>query len=354
MRKNTFNLLIGLVVSCSLFGQKLAPGKNYEVAVVGFYNLENLFDTIVDSDVNKILQDDFTPEGDHRFTSERYQEKLENLSRVIGDMAKETTPDGPAVLGICEIENRQVVEDLVAMPSIKDRNYKVVHYDSPDRRGIDVGFIYQEKYFKLESSKQYPLRNPEEPDFYTRDQLLVSGDLNGERMHFIVAHWPSRRGGEKRSRPGRILAAELALHIMDSIREQEPNAKIMFMGDLNDDPLSYSMKKVMESEGDIEKVEANGLYNPMEKFYKLGIGTLAWRDNWNLFDQMVLTSPLVETGSDFSSYKFFKAKVFNEPYLKQTSGSFAGYPLRTYVGTTWQGGFSDHFPVYILLIKEKE
>lgn len=352
--KRTINLLIGLVATCSLTAQTLDSKKSYEVACVGFYNLENLFDTIVDEDVNKILTEDFTPNGPKQFTSERYHQKLENLSKVIADMGVETTPDGAAVLGVCEIENKQVLQDLVAMPNIAGRNYQIVHYDSPDRRGIDVGFLYQEKYFKLISSTSYPLHDPEEKEFYTRDQLLVTGELNGEKMHFIVAHWPSRRGGEKRSRPKRILAAELGLHIMDSIRKEDPNAKIIYMGDLNDDPTSYSMKKTMKTKGNIESVKEGDLYNAMENFYKKGIGTLAWRDNWNLFDQLVCSSPLIETGSDFSSYKFFKARVFNEPYLKQTSGSFKGYPLRTYVGPTWQGGYSDHFPVYLFLIKEKQ
>lgn len=352
MKKGVLKLIFTLLLFSS-FGQKLKEGTEYNVICIGFYNLENLYDTIIDPDQNKILQDDFTPKGDKRFSSERYKQKLENMAKVIADLGKESQPDGPAVLGLCEVENRQVLEDLVAMPAISGRKYKIAHYDSPDRRGVDVALLYQEKYFTLESSKSYTLKDPAEPDFYTRDQLLVSGKLGGESFHFMVGHWPSRRGGEKRSRPHRIMAAELGLKVMDSIRKVESNAKIVYMGDLNDDPASFSIKKVMKTEGDVTQVESGELYNPMEKLYDQGIGTLAWRDSWNLFDQFICTSTLAEKDNNFNSYKIYKAKVFNAAYLKNSTGSFAGYPFRTYVGSTWQGGYSDHFPVYMYLVKEK-
>jgi hypothetical protein len=315
--------------------------------------MENLFDTIVDPDPNKILQDDFTPEGKNNFTSERYHQKLENLSKVLSEIGTETTDDGLAVIGVSEIENRGVLEDLVAMPLLKKRNYQIVHYDSPDRRGIDVALLYQEKYFKPDTSYSYRLVDPADSGFYTRDQLLVSGKLDGEDFNFMVAHWPSRRGGQKRSEPKRMLAAELGKHVMDSIQSADPEAKIIYMGDLNDDPTNKSLKKVIGTERDIEDVEEGGYYNPMEEYFLKGIGTLAYRDNWNLFDQLICNYDLLEKGSDFSSYKFYKAKVYNATYLKQTSGSYKGYPLRSYVGGVWQGGYSDHFPVYLFLIKQR-
>lgn len=331
----------------------IAQEKTYKLVCIGFYNLENLFDTIVDPDTSKILQDDFTPDGAHAYTAERYQQKLENLSLVISKMGTEMSPDGPAILGVSEIENRQVLEDLVKMPLIKDRNYKIAHYESPDRRGIDVGLLYQEKYFTLESTKSIKLHNPEDPDFRTRDQLLVSGELDGERMHFMVAHWPSRRGGQKRSAPKRVLAAQTGKAAIDSIKQAEPNAKVIYMGDLNDDPTNGSVKDVFNTKSKPEKVTKDAhFFNPMEPFFKKGIGTLAWRDSWNLFDQLICTKPLVTAEKDYSTYKFYKAVVYNEEFLKNKEGSYKGYPKRTYVGTTWQGGYSDHFPVYLYLIKE--
>lgn len=353
MKKILYPLILLAFHYYTVSAQELDNAKSYNVVCVGFYNLENLFDTIVDPDVNKILQDDFTPEGAHRFTSDRYHQKLENLSKVIAELGTATTPHGAAVIGVAEVENIHVLEDLVAMPALKDRNYKIVHYDSPDKRGIDVGFLYQERYFKLDTSMIFHTIDPENSDWYTRDQLVMSGKIDGEPFHFVVAHWPSRRGGQKRSEPKRMLAADLGKHIIDSIQGVDPSAKVIYMGDLNDDPTSNSLKKNLGTVGRIDKVEAGNLYNPMEQFFKNGIGTLAWRDNWNLFDQLICTSNLIETGKDYSTYKFFKATVYNESYLKVTEGSYKGYPKRTYVGTTWQGGYSDHFPVFLYLIKEQ-
>ncbi len=328
--------------------------KEYKLVCVGFYNLENLFDTIVDPDTNKILQDDFTPDGPHAFTAERYQKKLENLSMVISKLGTDKTPDGAAVLGVSEIENRAVLEDLVKMPAIKDRNYKIMHYESPDIRGIDVAILYQEKYFKPTSSRSVTLRMEDKPNFRTRNQMLVTGMLDGEEVHFMVAHWPSRRGG-KSSVPKRMAAAKLGKSVIDSVLASDPDAKIIYMGDLNDDPTSPSLKKGMLSEGSVEKLnKKEELFNPMEPLFKKGIGTLAWRDSWNLFDQLICTQSLVTRKKDYSDYKYFKAVVYNKEFLKNKEGSYKGYPKRTFAGTTWLGGYSDHFPVYLYLIKEKK
>ena len=343
----TFLIIISYGFS---YGQELEKGKEYNVITIGFYNLENLFDTL---DTEGVHDTEFTPAGDKIWNSERYQQKLQNMAKVISEIGTETSPDGPAILGVCEIENKSVLEDLVKQPAIKNRNYQIVHYNSPDRRGIDVAFLYQPKYFKLESSQKIDLIM-EDSTFKTRNQLLMTGELDGERTHFMVAHWPSRRGGQKRSAPKRAAAAKLAYSVVDSIKKAEPNAKVLFMGDLNDDPKSKSMTEHMHSIGKLKKLNSGDLYNPMESLYLKGIGTLAWRDNWNLFDQMVLTQAFLAKNNDFSTYSYFKAKVFNKSYLQQKTGNFKGYPFRTYVGPNYQGGYSDHFPVYMFLIKEKK
>jgi hypothetical protein len=343
------SFLLGLTFPLITLGQTLDPNKKYDVACIGFYNLENLYDTI---DSPNTRDSEFTPAGDKQWNSKRYYEKLNNLSRVISEMGKEITPDGIAVLGVCEIENRMVLEDLVKTEGIKNRNYQIVHYDSPDRRGVDVGLLYQPKYFKLTGSKSYTLHLPADTSFRTRDQLLVSGELLGEKMHYIVCHWPSRSGGEAKSAPLRMAAALLTMHIMDSLRKEDPNAKIIVMGDLNDDPKSVSVKKGMRSVGNIAKLKPEQLFNASEDAYNKGIGTLAWRDAWNLFDQMIMTPALVDPNFTFSELSFYKFKVFNKPFLANKEGSFAGYPFRTYVGNTYQGGFSDHFAVYTILVRE--
>jgi hypothetical protein len=323
--------------------------KQFLATGIGFYNLENLFDTIIDPDQNKILQDDYTPKGNKGWTSQRYHEKLENMSKVISEIGTDITPDGLAILGVSEIENKSVMEDLVATKNLKSRGYKVVHYDSPDKRGIDVGLLYNPKYFKVTSSSSISLRRID-TTFYTRSQLLVSGLLNGEEVHVIVAHWPSRRGGEKKSKPRRASAAKLGRMIIDSLQAEDPNAKVFYMGDLNDDPVDESVKKHLGGVAKEENVQKADLYNPWAEYYKKGIGTLAYRDAWNLFDQIMVTKPLL--GKDYSSYKLYKSKIFNKAFLKNTSGRYKGYPYRTHAGGSYTGGYSDHFPVYMVLIKE--
>ena len=334
--------------------QEIDHSKQVEVACFAFYNLENLFDTIVDPDTNKILQEDFTPAGKKNWNSKKYFHKLNNLAEVISKLGvSNASPDGPAVLGVCEIENSAVLKDLVKNEKIAKRNYNIVHHEGPDRRGIDCAFLYNPNYFKVESSKSYRLRMPNDSLFASRDQLLVSGSYLGERMHFLVLHWPSRRGGEKKSRPKRIQAAKLSRKIADSIKAVDEKAKIIIMGDLNDDPVSSSVKDFIKAVGDVNSVSENNYYNCMYDKYKKGIGSLAYRDNWNLFDQFILSPSLVNPLNDYSNFKFFSSTVYNKSYLKQKEGNFSGYPFRTYVGSNFMGGYSDHFPVYIYLVREK-
>ena len=326
--------------------------QNVEAIAIGFYNLENLFDTINDPN---LPDDEFTPTGPKLWNSKRYWHKINNMAEVISKIAVDDKIGlkGLAVLGVSEVENKRVLEDLVKAPPIKNFNYQIVHYESPDHRGIDVALLYNPKVFKVESSKQIPLIIKDNPDFKTRSQLVVVGKLGGEDFAFIVNHWPSRRGGEKKTRPYRIAAAKLAYSIIDSLKKLNPNLKIILMGDLNDDPINKSIKKYLQSKGKEDKVRNNDLFNPFEKLFKMGVGTLAYRDNWNLFDNILLTKSLLKTDKlDLQGWKYYKAKVFNPSFLKQKEGNFAGYPYRTFVGNHFMGGFSDHFPVYVILIRK--
>ena len=346
------HLILSLLLTGALVGSLFSQDNKQEYLVtgIGFYNLENLFDTLIDPDPNKILQEDFTPKGQKKWTAEHYQEKLVNMAKVISELGTEVTPDGLAVLGVCEVENKSVLEDLIKVKSIKERRYKVVHYDSQDKRGIDVGLLYNPKYFKVISSKNFSLRSVD-TTFYSRDQLLVTGLLNGEKVHLIVAHWPSRRGGEKRSKPRRASAAKLGRMIVDSLQANDPNAKVFYMGDLNDDPTDESVKKHLRGQGKKENMKKGDLFNPWESYYKKGIGTLAYRDTWNLFDQIMVSKSLL--GKNYASLKLYKSKIFSKPYLKNTEGRYKGYPFRTYSFGSYIGGYSDHFPVYMFLIKEQ-
>lgn len=338
-------ILFTLLLSIYTYAQEK---KEYNVVCVAFYNLENLFDTIDTPDVNDF---EYTPGGPNEWNTTKYISKLKNLSKAVSEIGTDFTPHGPAILGVSEIENRFVLEDLVKQELIASRNYQIVHYDGPDRRGVDVALLYNPAYFKVTSSKSYRLKIPGRDNFYTRDQLLVSGELQGDPIHIIVGHWPSRSGGESRSRPLRNAAAALGRHIIDSIQNVDPNAKVVLMGDLNDNPDNESVLKILRALPEQKDMKDSDLYNPFFNLYKKGIGTLAWRDTWSLFDMILPTKPLLET--DYSSYRFYKASVFNKAFLQQPSGRFKGYPFRTHAGGQYLGGFSDHFPTYILLIREK-
>jgi hypothetical protein len=327
-----------------------AQEKQYKAGCIAFYNTENFYDTINDPKTN---DEEFTPEGKSNWTSKRYWTKVEHISQVISQIGDELVKGGPVLMGLSEIENEQVLKDLVNSPALKPSNYGIVHYDSPDKRGIDVALLYQKQHFTITSSKPVKLTIPEKPDFVTRDQLVVAGKFDGETLYIIVNHWPSRYGGEKRSAPLRNAAADLCKSIVDSIQKIDSTSKIIIMGDLNDDPVNKSLVKHLKAKSKIEETGKKDLYNPMYNLFKKeGVGSLAYRDNWNLFDQFIVSGTLL--GDDKSTYKFYKAKVFNRNFLVQKEGAFAGYPFRTYAGGVYVGGYSDHFPSYIFLVKDSK
>ncbi|MCB0610592.1 MAG: endonuclease/exonuclease/phosphatase family protein [Lewinella sp.] len=327
----------------------ISQKQQYRVGIVGFYNLENLFDTDNDPNIN---DEEFTPDGLRKWTPELYADKLGNLSQVISELGTEISPDGVAILGVSEIENRKVLEDLVKQPKIAARNYQIVQFDSPDMRGIDVGLLYQPKYFKVTASRAIPLMIYDDSGerIRTRDILFVSGELDGEPLHVLVNHWPSRRGGEAASQPLRNAGAMVCKQVVDSLINADPSAKVMIMGDLNDDPTSPSVRKVLAAKGKIKDVRSKGLFNPMFDLYKKGIGTLAYQDAWNLFDQIILSKGLISPR--VGGYQYFQVKIHNPAYLFQKSGHFKGYPFRTFDGDVYAGGYSDHFPVYVVLAKK--
>jgi endonuclease/exonuclease/phosphatase family metal-dependent hydrolase len=353
--KQTAHFLLNALAFCAFFSIPsliiAQPGKDYKVASIGFYNLENLFDTLDSPNTNDV---DFLPQGRLAWNTERYLSKQANMAKVISQLATELSPDGVALLGVAEIENQKVLEDLVAQPELKDRKYKIVHYESPDERGIDVGLLYQPKYFQVLGSRAAPvaLKDPKTGVVdYTRDILYVAGKFDGEPIHVMVGHWPSRRGGEAGSGWMRAAAAAVCKHLADSIQAVDPNAKIVLMGDLNDDPDNKSLTQVLKARRSADNLKADELYNPMYDFYKNGNGTLAYKDSWDLFDQMIVSKGLVNKAA--GGWQLYKAHIFRQPWLLQTEGAFRGYPFRTYVGDIFINGYSDHLPVYLFLLKKK-
>lgn len=327
-----------------------AQKKEYMVKTVAFYNVENLFDTINDP---KKFDDDRTPTGKDKWTSKEYNDHIDKIASVIARIGKDVTGKSPNFVGLAEVENKDVLVDLINNKHLKKENYSIVHFDSPDARGIDVAFLYKKENFILKNASKYPLKiyDSDGKRRYTRDQLLVSGVLENEEIHFIVNHWPSRSGGEAASRPFREEAAKLNKKIIDSLQEINPKAKVISMGDFNDDATNSSFKKILKTRGEKHKVKEKELFNPMEGMLKKGVGSLAYHDNWNLFDQIFFTHELLYSTK---GYKFWKAQVFNDALLVQSSGKYTGYPFRSYSNGEYTGGYSDHFPVYIFLIKEVE
>jgi len=316
-----------------------------KTAVIGFYNVENLYDTEKDP-----IADDseFLPTGTYQWTEERYNHKLKNLSVVISQIGKEL--GGVVVLGVCEVENERVMNDLVAQELLKPLKYKVAHHDSPDRRGIDVAFIYQSERFEFISLQDFELVIPEYPNFRTRDQLLLVGVLdNIDTLYLIANHWPSKRGGEARSNPLRMAAAKLTRSIVDSILNVNPNAKIIIMGDFNDNPNAKSITQGLRAKGKINDVTRFDIFNPMWKMHRDGIGSYAFRDSWELIDQIMVSYALLHPKPN--TFRYVSAHVFSANFLLNKSGSFRGYPFRSYAGGSYVGGYSDHLPVYIILQK---
>ena len=342
-------LLIFLNSIQSVYAQNLEKEKQYYLAAIGFWNVENLYDTLNDRWKN---DEEFTPAGLNAWTGERYRLKIEHLADVISQMAMEATPDGLALIGLCEVENKNVIQDLLNSPKLKPRHYQFIHIDGPDSRGVDPSFIYNPAYFKVMKAESYPVLLVTDPAYKTRDILVVSGFFLGEPLTVLVNHWPSRRGGELASRPNRIAAAKTARHIADSISAGDLKMKLIIMGDLNDDPVNASVKEYIRTCASIQLTHEGCYFNPMEKLYREGIGTLAWNDSWNLFDQLLLNKNWIP--GNYNTWQYYTVRIFNKSFLKTEAGPFKGYPLRTYSSKIYTGGYSDHFPVYMIIAKEKK
>lgn len=329
--------------------QLSASAAKFEVYPIGFYNLENLYYPL---STDSLRDKEFSPTGSNNWTMEKYGKKLLNMSFALNEIAKEF--GGLAAVGVSEIGNRKVLEDLIATDPLKNRHLKIVHYDSPDWRGVDVGLLYDSTRFvySKSSSHAFPYKRAlaegvVDSTFRTRDILLVEGRIANEETAIMVAHWPSRRGDK--STRARDLAASVMKHIHDSLLRVKPQMHVIIMGDLNDDPIDTSCTVELNAKKNVSEVESKGLFNTMWEKYSKGIGSLCYQGKWNLFDQIIISHSLL--GNDYSNLKFYKAEVFNRDFLIQKTGKYQGYPFRTFSGGHFQNGYSDHFPTYIFLVK---
>ena len=343
MKKTVLMLCMALFTVATLSAQD----KPYSVV---FYNLENLFDIYNDPETH---DDEFTPQGVKQWNQTRYEKKLWNMERVLFDIAAQQK-EYPIVIGVSEIENRTVLEDLISQPKLKGGNYRICHYDSPDARGVDVAFLYRADVFKLEGSDNIKLHVEGLPNFRTRDLVVMWGTIENEPFYFLVSHWPSRLGGKEASQFKRDACAKQIREIKDSLLRENPATKVVIMGDLNDDATDASIVEVMGAKGDVKELQPGDFFNPYNEMLRAGLGTLAYQDEWNLFDNICVTENLVNAESGklrLLKGKRFYGNIFTRPYMLQLEGQYKNYPLRTFVGNNFQNGFSDHFPVYIFIGK---
>ena len=393
--KNTPFLLL-VFFSAILFGQQ----KQVQRATIAFLNLENLWDTIpsadyidgtlpvnhvnfhrsvpVDSlkylpseDYKGIWSDEnligkkvvryqgsnteFTPKSPKNYDSKVYNQKLANEARVISELGRSYTNDNPSIVGLIEVENRNVIKDLIAQPLLAKSDYGIIHYNSYDYRGIDVAVIYQKKRFVPTTSykKEVAIFDEDGKREYTRDILVVIGRLDGEPVAVFMNHWPSRRGGEAASLAKRNAAATVLKNEMDKVSAENPGIKIFSMGDYNDDPVSPSLKKYLKAVGTPEELsDQYPYYNLMAKLYKAGVASLAYRDAPNLFDQIIVSKNLYSAQKITPTYSIYKAEIYAPNYLVNSSGQWKGYPLRSWDGDRFTGGFSDHFPAVSVVQRE--
>lgn len=356
MKRSFIVAALLLLMSLSASAQKTK--QNY---VIGFYNLENLFDTYDDPVKN---DSEFLPEGKNKWTQAKYEKKLHNMAKVIRSMA-DNNKRWHTILGISEIENRLVIEDLVSQPEIADANYQIVHYDSPDRRGVDVALLYKPDQFTYLDSESIPFDFNSDIDFSdtdtsyfkTRDILMVHGLIAGEHFAFYVAHLPSRiggKGGNLRSR-----GAEIIYNHSREMEAKYPGIKIVAMGDMNDNPTDDSMAKYLHGQERLENVTPTEFYSPYISMLKAGYGSLCYQGVWSIYDLELVNYNLAHAPDGGLKIqpvtknhgKEYYGVVFKRPWMTTQKGQYKGYPFRTFSNGAFVGGYSDHYPTYIVVGK---
>lgn len=359
--KHTFfkSFLMALLAIMTVGGY--ANTREMQIRCVAFYNLENLFDTIHDEGKNDY---EYLPDGGMKWTSFKYEHKLNNMAYAISQLGTDEDPRGAACVGVSEVENIGCLYDLCRVLKEKyNRHYEPILLEGPDRRGVDVGFLYNPAMFKPVSTKGYELHAhyADGGVVKSRLQLWVSGymldddrKIVRDKLHISVNHWPSRYGGEESSRATRDTAAMLCKQVCDSIYLKEPRAKIIVMGDLNDDPFNHSCAVVMGAKKTREEVGEQGFFNTMWQKLDRGIGSLAYQGSWNLFDQIFISEPLMNAQLEEGKWVYWKSQIFNKDFLTVQEGKDKGTPFRTVKSGVWQNGYADHYPTMIYLIKTKQ
>ena len=356
MKKYTLFIVSLLLLAVS---PATAQEKKFQLYGIGFYNLENLFDTCHDAGHNDY---EYLPDGRNKWTGLKYTNKLRNMARVLSEMGTDRLPMGCAAIGVSEVENAKCLTDLCDQPALKARNMQFVHIEGPDQRGVDCALIYNPSLFQVRDVKLVPYIyiKPEDSLRATRGFLTVSGTMAGEHVTIIVNHLPSRFAGSfYREEGGRQLH-----ELKEQLMKEDPNVKLLIMGDMNDDPQDKSMAEQLGARRKIKKTEVGGLWNPWWDVLASGTGTLQYDGGWNLFDQIILSHSLLDPDNmkdgkdvvpgkiDCSTLKYYRHQIFRRDYLFQREGKYKGNTLRTHAGGTWLNGYSDHLPTVVYLVKE--
>ena len=336
--------LLAMLVQICFSG--CATKASEHVVTVAFYNCENFFDYTH----NPAKEDgEFTPAGKYHYTQRIFEQKVHNIATVMASMAGE---DGPALIGMAEVENSTVLDALTSQPELARRGYKYEWFDGPDPRGINVALLYNPKYFRV--LKAEPLHvdlSGTGGKSVTRDVLHVYGVLEGDTVHVFVNHWPSRRGGEAESEVKRELAAKVVKAAITSLMADNPDTKVIIMGDLNDNPTDNSITTVLGAKATANEVPRDGLYDPWTDIYKKGEGTEEYEHSWNLFDQVIVSGGLLRNNNH--KLKYEQAEIFRPDFIIDHYKGHEGEPHRSFVGTHWINGYSDHFPVIVYLSNSK-
>ena len=294
-----------------------------KIQTIAFYNVENLFDTLDDP---KTFDDDYTPMGQHHWTPEILNQKIDKIAHVLSNIGLTETKKPPLLIGLAEIENQNLIKRIAVHPKLRFYDYEIIHFESPDYRGIDLGLLYRKDFFFIDHVKKYTLNLVDSKTQHkrtTRDQLVITGYWENHALALLVNHWPSRRGGQRKSEASRLAAARLQQRIIDSLQKLDPKKYIISMGDFNDNPNNKSLSLLTKENS--YTMSFKPLFNPMEAFFKKGVGSLAYRDRWHLFDQILVDQDFLNK----EAISMVKTAVFNPSYLKTPDGKYKGYPYRT-------------------------
>ena len=339
-------ILCLLLILISAFAS-ITHAQNQDSITIAFWNVENFFDTL---NTNGKNDEEFSPASKKHWNSERYQTKVLHLAQVIGDMNNKRGPD---ILGMAETETKEVVNDLVNS-TIKNLNYNVVRIQSPDVRHISNALIYKSDKFELLSAVGDSVHLAD--NYATRLILHVSLlTKNNDTLHVFVNHWPSRIGGAEESEINRIAAAKILRASVDLLLKTNPDANIVIMGDFNDEPDNNSIKRDLNAEEFIcdSANYSYSLHNLAWEKKRNGEGTLKYRSEWDLLDQIIVSSADVRSAHKSFHYICGSFTIFKPEYMIETNPGFVGGPLPTYGGNKYLNGYSDHFPVFAKFLSNK-